>query len=441
MRRLWSGWITALALAGCGGNGVGSPPDDGRFDEGRLQFPKSSWVAVARPDDWGWSSEQLERARERFDALDSASLMVVHRGVLIASWGDVAARYNGQSIRKPLLGALLGQEEAAGRLDLEATLAELGIDDRSQPLTEAERSARLVDLLHSSGGIYLSSIYEAPGWKRSKPERGSASPGQRWFYNNWEFNALGTIFERASGQSIHQAFADRIATPLGMKDYRPKDVQYLTAGSPTERMRGNRSQHRAYVFMISTRDLARFGLMVQANGRWQDRQVVPAEWIERSLADTVETHPRMGGDRFGYLWWVSPAESSMGRAAGATVFKATGGRGHKLLVIPELELVVVHRLDEGGVGLFAQLGRRFLGGPRVSEDDFAKLLEEIVAAHPNQRREKAPAALATGAWIVRTRSAQNLKVTPNVVSNWARSPSRERTKSLPSSRSSGKSTR
>lgn len=387
MKGTWRCWmLTAVVLGGCGEEPAGPPPDPELHRAGRIQFPEASWVEVERPAEWGWDEQALGRARERFEQLESAAVMIVHRGVLIADWGATDQRYNGQSIRKALLGALLGQEEAAGRLSLEATLGELGIDDAEQPLTDGEKSARVVDLLHSSGGIYLSALYEAPSWKRYKPERGSSSPGARWYYSNWEFNALGTIFERVSGRTIHEAFAERIAAPLGMQDYRPQDVHYLASDSLTERLQENRSEHRAYVFMVSARDLARFGLMVLAEGRWRGDQVVPADWIARSTAlDTVETQERLDGDRYGYLWWVSPPESAMGRVAGAQVAKATGGRGHKLLVIPELGLVVVHRLATGGVGLLSQLGRRLLGAPSVGEDEFLSLLELILEAHPARR--------------------------------------------------------
>lgn len=377
--------VVLLAALSCGPpSGPATPLDRAAFEAGRYQCPGAGWADVQRPEEWGWSAAGLARARDYFAGLESAAVMIVHRGVPVAAWGDVAARYNGQSIRKALLGALLGQEVEAGRLRLGATLAELGIDDRSNPLTQEEKQARVVDLLQARGGIYLPAIYEAPGWRRHRPPRGAHPPGEAWFYSNWGFNALGTIFERVSGGTIEDEFERRVADPIGMEDYRPRDVRYLTRDSLTERIQKNDSEHRAYVFMISTRDLARFGLLYLSGGRWDGEQVVPAGWVERSTADHVATHDRLEGDRWGYLWWVSPPDSALGRAVGHTVYKATGGRGHKLALVPDLDLVVVHRLATGGVGLASQLRRRFFGAPSVDDGEFNELMRRIVAAHPRR---------------------------------------------------------
>lgn len=378
--------ILSLGWLGCGeARQQATPPDRAVFEAGRLQYPGTTWRAVERPSEWLWSEQALAEAREYFDQLESASVMVVHRGVLIASWGDIATRYNSQSMRKALVGAMIGQEAAAGRIRLDATLDEVGLDDSSHPLTPREKQARVVDLMQSTSGVYISALYEAGGWKRNKPERGAHAPGEAWYYNNWGFNALGTLFERASDATIDQAFDVRIARPIGMEDYRPKDVHYLTRDSLTEKFGKNDSEHRAYVFMISTRDLARFGLLYLAQGRWQSDQVVPAEWVHRSTHDHVATLDFLGGDRFGYLWWVSPADSTFGQAIGHASYKTTGGRGHKMVVVPDLDLVIVHRLATGGVSLPSQLKRRFLGAPAVDDSAFTELARRIVAAHPDRR--------------------------------------------------------
>ena len=324
--------VLGLCLGGgCGPSGQGEvggpPPDRAAFEAGVLQFPGPTWVPVERPSNWGWSEEKLAEAWSATSrrSSDTSSVMVVHRGVLIDSWGDIETRYNGQSIRKALLGALLGQEVERGRLDPQSTLADLGIDDRAQPLRPEEREARVLDLLQSRSGIYLSASYEAGSWKRRKPERGAHRPGETWYYNNWGFNALGSVFEATCGSSIHEAFAERVAEPIGMEDFRPRDVHYVRRGDVTERILGNDSEHAAYVFMVSGRDLARFGLLYLAGGQWRDRQVVPAGWVERTTTDTVATLDSLEGDRYGYLWWVSPPESALGQVLGHSSFKATGG--------------------------------------------------------------------------------------------------------------------
>lgn len=64
--------------------------------------------------------------------------MLVHRGAVVTSWGDVAQPAGIYSAAKALQGTLVGIAVGRDQIDLEATLASLGIDDRP-PLHEAEQ--------------------------------------------------------------------------------------------------------------------------------------------------------------------------------------------------------------------------------------------------------------------------------------------------------------
>jgi len=76
-------------------------------------------------------------------------------------------------------------------------------------------------------------LYETPAMARARPPRGSHAPGTFWYYNNWDFNVLGTIYERATGTGIYDALDRLIAKPIGMQDYRPSDGTWniLTSSS------------------------------------------------------------------------------------------------------------------------------------------------------------------------------------------------------------------
>ena len=66
--------------------------------------------------------------------------MVVDRGRLVAQWGDSGKRVKISSVRKSFVSALYGIYVQEGRIGLDKTLAELGIDD-DPALTEVENSA------------------------------------------------------------------------------------------------------------------------------------------------------------------------------------------------------------------------------------------------------------------------------------------------------------
>ena len=186
---------------------------------GEPVFPGTTWDMPGETPPEGWDAERLRAAEARFQATKPTAVMVVHDGRVVAAWGDVARTVNVASVRKSVLSALYGIAVAEGRIDLTRTLAELAIQDNEPRLTAAERQATIRDLLMSRSGIYHGAAYETFDMARARPPRGSHAPGEFWYYNNWDFNALGTIYTRLTGEDIFEAVQRRIARPTGWEDY------------------------------------------------------------------------------------------------------------------------------------------------------------------------------------------------------------------------------
>ena len=145
-----------------------------------------------------------------------------------------------------------------------------------------------------------------------------------------------------SFESIFRSFERDIARPLGMRDFGIDDGAWRY--SP-------RSWHPAYVFRMSTRDLARFGLLMLHEGEWDGHQLVPASWIEeitrRHSAATRPDGTAMPGVGYGMMWWTRSAASAkeVYGELGHGVFEADGTGMQILVVAPERHLVFVHRVD------------------------------------------------------------------------------------------------
>lgn len=296
-------------------------------------------------------AQAVQSLPDYLDAVRPIALLVLREGRVVASHGDATRKVSVASVRKSLLGALYGIAVAEGRIDLSDTLDVLGIDDLAPALTPAEKQATVGDLLASRSGIYHVAASETRQMKRTRPERGSHPPGSFWFYNNWDFNALGTIYRERTGEEIFESFARRIAGPIGMQDFSTADGRYLVDPA---------SRHPAYVFSLTTRDMLRFGELVLAEGRWQGREIVPASWLARSLSPHSRT--QRGDLGYGYLWWVlDPAE--FGPGAGF----AAGFGGQYIAVVPRHRLVVAQTALPPAAG--AGRTRRFV-----------RLLKGLVAA-------------------------------------------------------------
>ncbi len=319
--------------------------------------PSAQWQRIASPEAVGWSTEKLALAREHSKSLDTTAVMLVVNGQILDEWGRTDERLNIHSIRKSILSSLMGMVVANGQVRLDATLAELGVDDNEPALTASEKQATVADLLKSRSGIYHPALYETAAMAARRPARGSHAPGTFWYYNNWDFNALNTIYEARTQTSIYTALATQLAKPLQMQDWRAEDGSYYT---------GKESVHAAYPMRMSARDLARFGLLYLRDGRWADKQVVPAAWVRQSLQPYSDTGADGG---YGYMWWVSVDGRHLPSAkVPAGTFSAQGYGGHMVVVVPAYDLVVVHRVNTD------------IATNMVSDAQFARLLELILAA-------------------------------------------------------------
>jgi CubicO group peptidase (beta-lactamase class C family) len=279
---------------------------------------------------------------------------VIYRGRVLAAWGDVSRKLELHSVRKSLYAAMYGIAVEKGLIDVNATLAGLGIDDLGA-LTAEERKARLDDLLYARSGVYHPAAYAPSDQIEERPKRGAHAPGTHWFYNNWDFNVAGAMLERAAKKPLGQLFDEWIAQPTGIEDFEPGDV------TPVYEPRSSRWP--ALTFRMSTRDLARFGQM------WMNKDVVPDAWIAR--ASEPRTQLQAPGEGYAMMWWTYAKGSlSAERYPSLTrysMLQARGTGGQTLVLIPALDLVFVHRGDTDH-------------GRQVRGRDVWLMLEAIVAA-------------------------------------------------------------
>lgn len=299
------------------------------------------------PTQAGYSEEGLQALRQVLADAGSESMLLLHEGKVFFEWGDIRRKRVVHSIRKPLLHALIGIELAKGCLDLDKSVGDYGIDERAPGLTAQEKSATLRQLLQSRSGVYHPADAESEGMAAERPARGSHPPGGYFYYNNWDFNVAGAIYEQCAGRRIHEAFLTDVAQPLGMLDYRgrihawPDDRTPIAADADGFRsLDVSKSRYGAYHFRLSAHDLALFGQLYLDQGRWSGRQVVPSEWIDESTRPISIIEPEYGL-AYGQLWNVLVPDPGDRRAS----FYHTGVGVHMLGVYPEHGLVMVHRVD------------------------------------------------------------------------------------------------
>lgn len=138
----------------------------------------------------------------------------------------------------------------------------------------------------------------------------------------------GRMVEIATGEPL-PAYAQRVLfDPLGI---RAEHVRWdFTLGAENA---GTFAQ-----LQLRPRDMLKLGILFRQDGRWEGRQVVPAEWVRQSTA----RHTEIGDLGYGYYWWQQwlavPTAAGPRRVDMVT---ATGNGGQKIFLVPSLDLVAV----------------------------------------------------------------------------------------------------
>lgn len=374
-------WLLCAFLLSCCGEMRPQTPEVGsKFSWGipagqqptSCGFPARNWSHITAVEQSQWSVQKLLLAQQYADSIHSSSVMIVQCGRVVGEWGDTSKKITSFSVRKSLISALYGIYSAEGVIEINQTLEQAGVDDLPPTLTKKEREARIVDLLRARSGVYHPVDFETDYQKKTRPVRGSHSPGTFWFYNNWDFNVLGTVFEKKTGLKIGDAFYQRLAIPIGMQDFQPEDVYYVG---------GTTSIHPAYLFEMTARDMARFGLLYLRHGWWERRQIVPEAWVEQSshASEMVQSgDAKLGG--YEYLWWVEYGGVHLPEGTLPGMYSAQGAGGHFILVAPSLNLVIVNRFDNEPQSRDAKGVLEAAQGAGINNEQFGHLVKLILDA-------------------------------------------------------------
>lgn len=318
----------------------------------------TEWAKVT-PTSQGFSSADFTSLDDFIKAnANTTGLVVIANGKMIYEYGDITQLSYLASCRKSVLSMLYGIYIEKGKIDLNKSLADLGIDDR-QGLSDQEKTATIDNVINSSSGIYHPAS-NAGDNLASAPARGSQKPGEYFLYSNWDFNAAGGIFEQETGVDIFDALEKDIAKPIGMQDFKRN----------RQRKSGNlqRSKFPAYHMWFSTRDMARLGQLMLQKGKWNGKQVVPEAWVEKTttvVTPVEKMNPknmRQGEFGYAYMWWIWDGPKAAGVFEGA--YTARGAYGQYITVLPKLEMVVAHKTnpDDGSTrwGVYRQVLERIV---------------------------------------------------------------------------------
>ena len=271
----------------------------------------------------------------------AAQLPYVHSMIVVENDTIVAERYYGgytqntpqdvRSVSKSFLSALTGIAIGDSLLNLDKKLVDYFPEYQSSIVDTRVNNITVRHLLTMRSGFDIdqniyTTVFTSPNWIRTTLSlRLVSDPGTAFHYSTPAVHLLGGIMNKATQLNLLQFADSTLFGPLKISIASwPTDPQGNYAG-------GN--------FMTFTpRSLVPLGLLYLNHGMLNGKQIVPSDWVQTSLTNSLGSSSGAWGDLssegYGYLWW-------LGTVKGFDVFFALGFGGQYILCIPSLGMVVV----------------------------------------------------------------------------------------------------
>ncbi len=319
---------------------------------GQVPWPTKKWPR-STPTEQKLNPEILDDLiyliREKNECPHLHSLLIIRNGYLVIDEyfkGYDAEKLNSlQSVSKSFTSAVMGIAIEQGKIN--------GVDEKIldffpdipdiQNLDGRKRSMKFRDLLTMrSGTDYNEGYSSSPHSQLNRLERG----WDRFYLNRPMINKPGTHFQYDSGGVILMSAMLKSRTGMHVDEFADK---YLFAPLGIKKVRWIKNReghpHTGGGLYLRPQDMAKFGLLYLKNGRWQDKQVVPAWWIEESLKKhvTFTGRKRRRQTGYGYLWWIQDADPSS--STKQDIYSARGHGGQFIFIIPEYDMLVVTTSD------------------------------------------------------------------------------------------------
>lgn len=322
-------------------------------------WPAADWSSQPTPPSPALDALESYAFPARDDAtrkgVRTDALLVIKDGVIVyeryAGPNNAQTPHLAWSISKSLFASVLGVAYGEGRFQLDDPVA------KHYPPFAAHPAVKMGHLLNWASGLNWQEDYEyaplkssvvAMLYTRGRTDMAAfaaghqldALPGTRFRYSSGDSNVLAASLKQMLGESAYRDYPwTALFEPLGIKS------------AVWERDASGTFVASSYAY-LSARDLARVGLMMQNDGRWGERQVVPAAWVafNRTPFANYQPNPEKPGEAVpGGQWWLNQALANAPKPwadAPETTFAALGHWGQGLYVLPQQKLVIVRYADD-----------------------------------------------------------------------------------------------
>lgn len=333
--------ILCIFISGCSNGRNPAEEDASTESSGVFQWPTEKW-SISSPEAQQIDSNLLNKADARIEENypNIYSLLVVRHGFLVYEkyYRGMNEDSDNQvySVTKSVMSALTGialREKIITGTDQK--VSELLPGYFSAIDNPKKKDITVKNVLTMSGGLETidsdyAGYFTSGDWLDyaiKKPL--TDEPGSKFTYNTGLTHFLSGIITEKSGMNTKE-FADKyLFGPLNIK-VKKWDIDrkgYYGGGSG---------------LYLTPRDMAKFGFLYLNNGKWEDKQLIPQEWAAESTQKHIQPSDEVD---YGYLFWIAPMTDKT-RSKSYPTYRADGAGGQKIVVIPELDMLVVITANE-----------------------------------------------------------------------------------------------
>ncbi|MCB0636042.1 MAG: serine hydrolase [Lewinella sp.] len=302
-----------------------------------LYFPPAdgAWETQS-PTSLGWCAEKLDSLQTYLGERGTKAFIILKDGRMVVEWyyDDFTPNspWYWASAGKSLTATLIGIAQQEGFLDIDDPTSDYLGEGWTSCTPEQEAAITIRHQLTMTTGLD-----DTTGdVDCTDPDclQYLAEPGTRWAYHNAPYTLLQEVIHAATGLTASQFFQQYIGNQIGATGL------YI-----------NLDYNR--IFFSNARNMARFGLMILAQGSWDGQAVLddPA-YFQAMTTSSQELNPS-----YGYLWWLNGQgahmlpglqfvfQQDLIPTAPDDLFAALGKNDQKCYVVPSQNLVVIRLGD------------------------------------------------------------------------------------------------
>jgi CubicO group peptidase (beta-lactamase class C family) len=292
--------------------------------------------------------------------------VIVHRGYIVAEWGEPARVDMTHSVTKSLLSTVVGVAFDRGLIK--------SIDDPVRDYVAPIQwynplgSANKADSLGRSDFIYLfdtphnrtitwnhmlrqtsdweGTLWGKPDWADRPSDkrdewltRPRNKAGTVYKYNDTRVNALALSALNVWRRPLPQVLKETIMDPIGASNtwrwFGYENSFIVLDGTIVQSVTGG--GHWGGGMFINAYDMARFGYLTLRRGKWKDRQLISTQWLDWALT------PTPAEPAYGFMNFYNNRDGKLMPSAPASSFMFIGNGTNAVIMIPDHDLVMVVR--------------------------------------------------------------------------------------------------